>query len=139
VDKIKAIKEKMWENDHFSQWLGVEILELTEDGYCKLQYTVRKEMLNGFSTVQGGVLFSAADTAFAFACNVSGAVTVALDVSISFTKPAFEGDVLTVIAQKMHHGRKTGLYDVKTFNAAGELLCFFKGTCYTTPKSILEQ
>lgn len=138
MDKVAAIKQKMWENDHFSQWLGLDIQELDATGYCKLQYTVRKDMLNGFGTIQGGALFSAADTAFAFACNVAGDVTVALDVNISFLKPAHEGDVLTVEARKMHQGRKTGLYEVKTFNAKHELISFFKGTCYVTGKSILD-
>lgn len=138
MDNIAAIKQKMWENDHFSQWLGLDIQELEVFGYCKLQYTVRKDMLNGFGTIQGGAMFSAADTAFAFACNVAGDITVALDVSISFLKPAYEGDLLTVEARKLHHGRKTGLYEVKTFNAKNEIISFFKGTCYVTDKPILD-
>lgn len=137
ADKIEAIKHKMWENDHYSQWLGVHIEELNEHGYCKMSYTVRKEMLNGFGSIQGGVLFSAADAAFAFACNVSGDITVALDVSISFLKPALEGEKLVVIAHKIHQGRKTGLYEVKTYNEKGTIISFFKGTCYNTGNSII--
>jgi acyl-CoA thioesterase len=125
----------MTAHDNYSRWLGLEVLEIGK-GYCKLQYTVRDEMLNGFSSIHGGVLFSASDSAFAFACNSHGLQTVALDVSITFTKPAKTGDVLMVEAIEMHLGRRTGLYDIRTTNAAGELVCFFKGTAYRTSNVI---
>src|SRR6266705_1966037 len=77
----------MLSKDKFSQWLGLEVDEIGP-GYCRLHYTVKEDMLNGFSNIHGGILFSAADSPFAFACNSHGRATVALDVSISFTRPA---------------------------------------------------
>lgn len=133
----EAVVDKMWEKDYFSQWLGLEILKI-DVGYCKLQFKIRKEMLNGHGTVQGGVLFSAADSAFAFACNAQGKQTVALEVSINFTKPAFEGEWILIEAQSLHHGFKTGVYDVKVYNEKGELISVFKGTCYTSSKNVIE-
>jgi acyl-CoA thioesterase len=127
----------MWAKDYFSQWLGLEILKV-DIGYCKLQFKIRKEMLNGHGTVQGGVLFSAADSAFAFACNAQGKLTVALEVSINFTKPAFENDLIIIEAQSLHHGYKTGVYDVKVYNEKSELIAVFKGTCYTSSKNVIE-
>lgn len=94
-------------------------------------------MLNGFERIHGGVLFSAADSAFAFACNSHGIITVALDVSITFTHPAKEGDVLHVEAKEIHLGNKTGLYDIKTTNAEGKLVSVFKGTAYRTGKDVI--
>jgi acyl-CoA thioesterase len=89
-------------------------------------------MLNGFSSIHGGVLFSAADSAFAFACNSHGRITVALDVSITFTRPAKQGEVLTVEAKELHLGNTTGVYDIRTTNEAGKLVAIFKGTAYRT-------
>lgn len=125
----------MTERDHFSKWMGLEIDKI-DTGYCKLHYTVRKEMLNGLGTIHGGVIFSAADSAFAFACNSHGIFTVALDVSITFTRPAKEGDILYVEATEIHLGNKTGLYDIKTTNTEGKLVAQFKGTAYRTGKVV---
>lgn len=130
----KQVLETMLAKDYFTEWLGLEI-EKIDNGYCKLHFTVRKEMLNGFGSIHGGILFSAADSAFAFACNSCGMITVALDVNISYTKPAFEGDKLTVEAREMHRGNKTGFYEVRTTNEKNELVAFFKGTAYQTSKA----
>ena len=124
----------MLKTDHFTAWMGLEIDEIRA-GYCKLHYTVRDEMLNGFDLVHGGILFSAADSAFAFACNSHGRITVALDVSISFTKPAKAGDVLTVEAKEVYLGNKTGVYDIRTADKDQNLVSIFKGTAYRTSGS----
>lgn len=121
--------------DRFTAWLGLKIDEVRE-GYCRLHYTVKEDMLNGFERIHGGVLFSAADSAFAFACNSHGLITVALDVSITFTRPALAGDKLYVEAIEIHLGNKTGLYDIRTTNEKGELVCQFKGTAYRTSKKV---
>jgi acyl-CoA thioesterase len=75
----------MMENDFFSQWMGVELIEVKE-GYSKIKMTIRKEMVNGFGIIHGGIPFSLADSAFAFACNNRNNLSVALDVTITFTK-----------------------------------------------------
>ena len=129
-----AIAGLMMRNDRFSQWLGLEVDECTT-GYCKLHYRITEDMINGFNTVHGGIIFSAADSAFAFACNSHGILTVALDVSITFTRPARIGDQLTVEAKELHLGNKTGLYEVRTTNQKGELVALFKGTSYSTSKA----
>jgi len=125
----------MLEKDQFSQWLGLQIDDIGP-GFCKLHFRVNDRMLNGFHIVHGGVVFSAADSAFAFACNSHGQLTVALDVSITFTRPARSGDLLFVEAREIHLGEKTGVYDVRTTNAAGELVALFKGTAYRTSRVV---
>lgn len=125
----------LFERDRFSQWLGLQI-DACSMGYCKLHFQVNDQMLNGFQVIHGGVVFSAADSAFAFACNSHGILTVALDVSITFTRPARSGDLLFVEAREVHLGNKTGLYDVRVSNAAGELVALFKGTAYRTSKDL---
>jgi acyl-CoA thioesterase len=135
--KGKAIQvvDKMMEKDHFSAWLGLQVSEVRE-GYCRLQYTVTKDMLNGFDQVHGGVLFAASDSAFAFACNTHGILSVALSVSISFIKAVYEGEQLTVEAEELYNGRRTGLYQVRTTNKDGVLVSMFQGTAYRTSSEI---
>jgi len=125
----------MTERDPFSKWLKLET-DLVESGFCKLHYTVRHDMLNAFGSVHGGILFAASDSAFAFACNGHGILTVALEASISFVRPAAEMDILHVEAKEIHLGHKTGLYDVRTCHADGTLVSAFRGTAYRTGKAI---
>lgn len=129
------VLEIMTKRDEFTKWMGLIIDEIGL-GYCKLHFTVKKEMLNGFQNIHGGVIFSASDSAFAFACNSHGIITVALDVSITFTRPAKEGEVLFVEAKEIHLGNRTGLYDIKTTNESGDLVAQFKGTAYRTGKEV---
>ena len=122
-------------HDRFSQWLGVQI-DATGTGYCKLHFQITDQMLNGFAVVHGGVLFAAADSAFAFACNSHGILTLALNADISFTRSAHSGDILTVEAKAIHRGGRTGVYQVEVTNGAGELIALFKGTAYQTSKPL---
>jgi acyl-CoA thioesterase len=131
----QEVADIMLANDRFTAWLGLQIDEVRA-GYCRLHYTVKEDMLNGFSSIHGGVLFSASDSAFAFACNSHGRITVALDVSISFTRPAKAGEVLFVEAVEVHLGHKIGVYDIRTTNEQGELVAMFKGTAYRTSKVV---
>ena len=129
-------KQHLQKNDTFSKWLDIQIEEIAA-GYCKLNYSIRPEMLNGFGSVHGGILFSASDSALGFACNSHGTLSVAIEVSISYTRPAFEGQKLTVIAQEINLGKTTGLYAIKTYNEEGKLISVFKGTVYRTGKPLV--
>jgi acyl-CoA thioesterase len=131
----EQVLARMMAKDAFSAWMGLKI-DAVGKGYCRLHYEITPEMLNGFDIVHGGIIFSAADSAFAFACNSHGRLSVALDVTISFTKSAKVGDKLFVEAKEMYLGHKTSIYDVKTTNEQGELVAFFKGTAYRTSKDI---
>ena len=121
--------------DNFSKWLGI-IVDEYKEGYCRLHYTITEDMLNGFGIVHGGIVFSAADSAFAFACNSHGRVSVALDVHISFIKAARAGEVLTVTAKEIHTGNKTSFYDIMVTNEREEIVAVFKGTAYRTDKQV---
>jgi acyl-CoA thioesterase len=126
----------MMEHDLFSQWLGIEILDV-KDGYSKIKMTVRKEMINGFGIVHGGIAFSLADSAFAFACNNRNNLSVALDTSINFTKPVHVGDILTAEAKELHNGKSTGLYHITITNQRDHIVALFKGTCFRTNKTLV--
>jgi acyl-CoA thioesterase len=132
----QEVVNHMMENDYFSQWMGVEVLEVKE-GYSKIKMTIRKEMVNGFGIVHGGIPFSLADSAFAFACNNRNNLSVALDVTITFTKAVNVGDILTAEATEVHNGRSTGVYLISVFNQKNEQVALFKGTCFRTGKKLV--
>jgi acyl-CoA thioesterase len=136
-DKLaNDVVSHMIRHDLFSQWLGIELLEIKE-GYSRIKMTVRKEMINGFGIVHGGIAFSLADSAFAFACNNRNVLSVALDTSINFMKPVHVGDVLTAEARELHNGRSTGLYHITVTNQKNHEVAVFKGLCYRTDKSLI--
>ena len=135
-EKAKQVVEHMMKHDLFSQWLGIQVLEVTE-GYSKIKMTVRPEMINGFGIVHGGIAFSLSDSAFAFACNNRFNLSVALDTSINFTKPVHVNDVLTAEAKEIHNGKSTGLYQISIRNQNEHLVAIFKGTCFRTGKTLM--
>jgi acyl-CoA thioesterase len=137
-DQLAAeVVNKMMIDDLFSTWLGIELLTIKE-GYSKIQMIVRQEMMNGLGIVHGGVAFSLADSAFAFACNNRNNLSVALDTSINFLKPVHVGDILIAEAHELHNGKSTGLYNITIHNQKEQLVAQFKGTCFRTGKKIIE-
>ncbi|MBL0356375.1 MAG: hydroxyphenylacetyl-CoA thioesterase PaaI [Chitinophagaceae bacterium] len=132
----QQVVNHMMQHDLFSQWLGIEVLEIKE-GYSKITMRVRPEMINGFGIVHGGIAFSMADSAFAFACNNRNVLSVALDTSINFLKPVHVGDVLVAEAKELHNGKSTGLYHIAITNQHEHVVAVFKGTCYRTNKKLI--
>ena len=136
MNEQQRVLARMLEKDNFTRWLGI-VIDEHGIGYCKLHYTISDDMLNGFGTVHGGIIFSAADSAFAFACNSRGVLTVALDVNICYIRPCKTGDTLYVEAKEIHSGNRTGFYNVTTTNEEGAIVAVFKGTAYITGKNLL--
>lgn len=124
--------------DLFSQWLGIQIIEIRE-GYSKIKMTIRSEMMNGLGIVHGGIAFSLSDSAFAFACNSRNNLSVALDTSINFLKPVHVDDELIAEAKEVHNGKSTGLYQVTITNQRNHVVAIFKGTCFRTGKKLIDQ
>jgi len=136
-DKLsKEVVGFMMKEDRFSQWLGIEVEEVTE-GYSRIKMVIREEMINGLGIIHGGVTFSLADSAFAFACNNRNNLSVALDTSINFLKPVHVGDTLIAEAKEVHNGRSTGLYQVIITNHHQQQVALFKGTCFRTNKTLV--
>ena len=132
----QQVVNHMMQHDQFSNWLGIEVLNIQE-GYSKIQMKVRPEMVNGFGIAHGGIAFSLADSAFAFACNNRNNLSVALDTSINFTKAVNVGDTMVAEAKEIHNGRSTGLYLISIFNQNNEQVAHFKGNCFRTGKTHL--
>ncbi len=129
----EEIVNLMMERDAFSRWMGVEIEKLGF-GNCTLKGSIQPEMLNGFGITHGGISYSLADSALAFASNSRGIQCVSIETSISHIKKTQLNDVLTAEATEIHRGTKTGIYEVKVTNQRDELVAIFKGTVFITGK-----
>lgn len=128
------IVNKMLSKDYFSQWLGIEVLEVKE-GFCKLQMIVRQEMLNGFGIAHGGITYSVADSALAFASNSHGQMAVSVETSISHTVSVKENDTIIAECFEEHCSNKIGVYTVKIYKSLDlSVVALFKGTVYRTSK-----
>jgi acyl-CoA thioesterase len=130
----KEIVNTMMSKDFFSQWLGINVLEIGE-GHCKLQLTVKKEMLNGFGIAHGGITYCLSDSALAFASNSRGPQAVSIETSISHTAKVNEGDILTAEAKELSRSKKIGFYEVTIRNQEDKIVSLFKGTVYVTEKN----
>ena len=129
-----AIVDKMYNNYLFSKWLGIDIVE-KRIGKSKLTMTVRQEMVNGFGIAHGGITYSLADSALAFACNSKGRESMSIETSISHTKPCHVGDVLTAEAIEESLSYKIAIYHISVKNQDNETVALFKGTVYRTNKN----
>jgi acyl-CoA thioesterase len=132
-EKAVRIVDRMFEKDYFSQWLGIERLE-EDAGRCMLRLTVRREMLNGFGIAHGGITYSLADSALAFASNSRGRHAVSIETSISHIESLREGDVITAVAEEESLGNRIAHYSVKVVNQEGKTVALFKGIVYRTGK-----
>lgn len=124
----EKIVNEMLSNDNFSQWLGIELLKV-EEGFAQIKMLVRKEMVNGHEIAHGGISFSLADSAFAFASNSHGQKAVSIETSINHIKPVFPGDELVATAQKEATSRSLGQYLVRV-TREDELVALFKGVVF---------
>lgn len=131
--KASLIVDKMFNNDPMSQWLGITRIQ-DGPGVSVLRMKVRQEMLNGFSIAHGGITYSLADSALAFASNSHGIQSVSVETSISHVSPVKEGDELETEVTEVNLTRSTGLYYVTIKNQEGKAVAHFRGTVYRTGK-----
>ena len=122
----EAAAAAMWRRDTAARSLGMQ-LEAISPGSATLSMTVRADMVNGHHICHGGMLFSLADTAFAYACNSSNHNTVASACQIDFLAPAHEGDTLIASASEQAASGRAGVYDVSVHRSDGQLLALFRG------------
>lgn len=121
------IIELMLSNDTFSNWLGVEIVELTK-GKCILRLKVKESMLNGFNIAHGGIAYSLADSCLAFASNSNGYKSVTIDTSFSYLKKVNKYDVLTAISIEENVSKKIAVYSINILNQENDKVALLKGT-----------
>ena len=127
----------MWSRDHVAQGLGMVLADV-QPGAARLAMQVRQDMVNGHAICHGGMLFTLADTAFAYACNSYNFNTVASACSIDFLAPAFLGETLTAEATERALGGRSGVYDVTVSTSAGKTVALFRGKSARIKGEVIE-
>lgn len=122
----KATAQAMYATDACSKALGLELVEV-RPGYARMQMTVREDFLNGHGICHGGLIFTLADSTFAFACNSHNINAVAAGCSIEFLRPVKHGDRLIAEAVEQSLTGRTGIYDIRVTNRDGEIVAMFRG------------
>jgi len=131
--KAERIVKKMYDGDAFSQWLGIDVISVSP-GSAILELKVRDDMTNGFSIAHGGITYSLADSALAFASNSHGRKSVSIETSISHLEPVKFGDTLKAEAIEIKTSNRIGCYRIEIKNQVNVLVATFNGTVYRTPK-----
>ncbi len=131
------LAQYMLNQDFFSQWMGIKLIEVREK-YCLIEMPIKQEMINGLKTVHGGVTFAFADSALAFSSNNTNEASVALNCTINFTKAVKLGDTLFAESILISDTRKTGIYDISITNQNKELVASFRGTVYKIERKVMD-
>jgi acyl-CoA thioesterase len=134
----QAVSQVMYANDDASRLLGIKIIE-SRQGYARLSMIVKKEMTNGLDICHGGLIFTLADSAFAYACNSANKATVAAGCNIDFMAPGAIGDELIAVARERSRAGRTGIYDVEINNQNGDLIALFRGKSYQIKGQVIPQ
>lgn len=137
-DLAKACADAMWQGDACSRGLGMQVLEI-DARRAVIAMQVREDMVNGHDLCHGGMIFSLADSAFAFACNSENYSSVAASAQIDFLAPAKLGDVLTATAKAVNQGKRKGVYDVSVVNQDNRTVAVFRGQSHRLGGSLVEQ
>jgi acyl-CoA thioesterase len=134
----EAVGRAMLAQDRASRALGM-VVEAVAPGEARLSMPVRDDMINGHDLCHGGLIFTLADSALAFACNARNHVTVAAAAEIHFVSPARKGETLIAVARELTSTGRTGLYDVEVKDrASGRLVALFRGRAQRLQGSIVE-
>ena len=121
----------MMAKDAFSRWLGITVLEV-RPRYAAVRMTVRDEMVNGFGVSHGGIAYSVADSALAFASNTHGRVTVSIENAITYPAPVRAGDVITAVAEEESASNRLAYFRVTVRKHDDTIVGLFRGTVYRT-------
>ena len=133
MNRSEKIANNMFEKDAFSKWLGINIVSVSK-GFCQLKMRVRKEMLNGFHIAHGGIAYSLADSALAFASNSNGKQSLSIQTSISHTITIKEGEQLMATTEELSLSNNFAVYLITITNNDNQVIAYFKGTVYRTSK-----
>jgi len=128
----------MYDEDNASRSLGM-VLDEVRPGHAKMRMIVRDDMINGHDICHGGLIFTLADSAFAFACNARNQVTVAAGAEIHFISPAKKGETLVAVARERASAGRSAIYDIEvTDSASGRLIALFRGRSHRIEGSIVD-
>lgn len=123
----EAVGRQMYERDRMSKSLGIRLEEI-RPGYARMTMHISPDMVNAHGALHGGMSYTLADTAFAYACNSHNHIAVAAGCNIVYPAAGAVGDVLTAEAVERHIAGRNGVYDVTVTNQRGEVLALFRGS-----------
>lgn len=140
IPKKRAEKSAlaMMAGDHVARWMGMTLIEIDE-GFAKVTLTVQQQHVNGHNICHGGITFTLADTAFAYACNSRNQSTVAMHNVITFLKPGSMGDTLVAEAREVNLDGRNGIYDVTVTKQDGTIIAQFRGISRAIRGSLFEE
>jgi acyl-CoA thioesterase len=115
-------------NDKFAKYIGIQLLEVHE-GYAVTELTLNENHLNGVNRIQGGVIFTLADYAFAAASNSGGCTTVGINVNITYYKTPI-GKTIKAVAKEISSLNRICGYKIDIFDEDGSLIACFNGLGY---------
>src|SRR5215469_10214239 len=135
----EPVGRAMLAQDNASRALGMTLEEIAP-GRARMRMDVRDDMINGHDICHGGLIFTFADSAFAFACNARNHVTVAAGAEIHFVTPASKGETLIAAAHERAGAGRSGFYDVEVTEAAtGRLVALFRGRAHRVGGTVVEE
>ena len=114
------------------------VIEEARAGYARLRMTLREDMLNGHRIVHGGMVFSLADTAFAYVCNGGNERTVAAQANIVFLDAANEGETLIAEGVEVSRVGRSGVTRVSVLTEDGRPIAEFTGYSRTIGGALVE-
>jgi len=124
--RAEKVAAGMLKRDRAAAGLGIALKQVAP-GQATMSLTVHERHLNGHDICHGGIIFTLADTAFAFACNSYNQIVVAQHNTISFIAPAEVGETLIAQARETSKTGRNGIYDVEVSNETGRLIAHFRG------------
>ena len=133
----QACADTMYADDRASAALGIEMVEVSV-GRTVVAMTVREDMVNSHDICHGGLIFTLADSAFAYACNSENHNTVAAGARVEFLAPGRLGDRLTAVAEQVSQGGRTGIYDVSVSNQLGKTVALFRGNSHRIGGAVVD-
>jgi len=137
LERARACADKMYAGDKASRALGIDV-EVIEAGSVSATMRVREDMVNGFNICHGGLIFTLADTAFAFACNAYDELTVAGSGHIEFLRPVNLHDMLRAVAREELRGERVGFYSVQVLNQDEAVVALFRGRSVSRGERLLD-
>jgi acyl-CoA thioesterase len=137
AERARRAGRVLYEKDLVAKKFGIRIVDVTPGGAC-LTMRVRTEMANGHKICHGGLLFTLADTAFAYACNSHGDNVLAAAASIDFLAPSHVGDDLRATARELWRAGRSGLYEVEVTNQKGVRIALFRGRSHRITGKLIE-
>lgn len=137
-ERAERAAQVMWSNDHASDWIGMRLVEVDE-GRATTELVIQSHHVNGHGICHGGIIFSLADTAFAFACNSRNQSTVAQHNAISFVAPGRLGDRLRAVATEVSLTGRSGIYDVTVRNQDDNTIAEFRGASRAIKGNLFEE